>query len=507
MDQEHKDYKALHRISREARTLQGISSLLDWDQETYMPADGAGIRAEQLKMLAGLVHKIKTGPAFKKTLGKLIDIESGEIIASHLSDPQKAALKEWRRGYVLDKALPKKFVEEFAALTSQSIQVWHHAKQHNTFQQFAPFLDKIVAMSRKRAELLGYTEHPYDALLDLYEPHLTTKEVTNEFGHLRQSIKTLLKKILDSKQVDDKFLHGDFSHSQQMEFGKVLLKAVNYDMSKGRLDLSGHPFSSSAHPTDSRITTRIHPTGLMNSIMAVLHEAGHGLYEMGLPVEQYGSPLGDAISMGMHESQSRWWETRIGLSKPFWQHFLPQLKQHFKGQLDDVSLDTFYKAINRVEPSLTRVEADEVTYGLHVILRFELERALIEGSLSVKEIPEAWNAKMQELLGVTPKTNREGCLQDIHWSMGAFGYFPSYTIGNLYTSHLFQGFEKEHSDWQERVATGDLTFINDWLAKSVYQHGQRYSSKELLLHVTGKPFSAEAYTKYLTHKYATMHNF
>lgn len=507
MDQEHKDYEALHRVSREARVLQGVSALLEWDAETYMPADGAGIRAEQLKILAGLVHKKKTGPVFSKALGKLIDIKSGNVIAPHLSSAQKAAVKEWRRAYVLQKALPKKFVEEFAGLTAQAMQVWHHAKEHNTFQQFAPFLDKLVAMSRKRAELLGYKEHPYDALLDLYEPHLTTKEVTTLFGHLRKSIKTLLKKITQAKPVDDSFLNGNFSHSQQLEFGKVLLKAVNYDMAKGRLDLSAHPFSSSCHPTDSRVTTRIHPTGLMNSLMAVLHEAGHGLYEMGLPVEHYGSPLGEPISMGMHESQSRWWETRIGLSKPFWQHFFPQLKQYFKGQLDHVSLDAFYKAINKVEPTLIRVEADEVTYGLHVILRFELELALIEGSLSVREIPEAWNAKMQELLGITPKTNREGCLQDIHWAWGAFGYFPSYTIGNLYTSHLFQGFEKDYPDWQKRVAKGELAFINDWLAKSVYQHGHRYSSNELLKQATGKPFSAEAYTKYLTQKYASLHNF
>lgn len=501
MDQQHKDYERLHHLSREARVLQGISSLLDWDQETYMPPDAAGIRADQLKALAGIIHKKRTGPPFAKALNALIDIKSGKITASRLNIQQKAALKEWRRDYIQHKALPNKFVEDFAGLTSQSIQVWHHAKQHNAFQQFAPFLDKIVVMNRKKAELLGYQEHPYDALLDEYEPNVTTKEVGTLFKHLRQSITALLKKIMAAKPADDSFLHGNFSQSQQIDFGKVLLKALNYDMDKGRLDLSGHPFSSSCHPTDSRITTRIHATDVMGSIMAVLHEAGHALYEMGLPVEHYGSPLGEALSMGMHESQSRWWETRIGLSKPFWQHFFPQLKKHFKGKLDDVSLDAFYKAINKVTPSLIRIEADEVTYSLHVILRFELERALIEGSLSVREIPDAWNAKMQELLGLTPQTNSEGCLQDIHWSMGAFGYFPAYTIGNLYTAHLFQGFEKEHPEWQERVSRGELVFINSWLAKSVYQHGRRYSSKELLLNATGKPFSAEAYVKYLEGKY------
>lgn len=505
MDQEHKDYIKLHGISREIRILEGISSHLDWDQETYMPPDGAGIRAEQLKTLAGIIHKKRIGRPFASALNKLIDLKSGKLRAHHLNEAQNAALGEWRRDYLIHKALPQKFVEKFASLTSQSIHVWHHAKEHNSFQQFAPFLEQLIVMSRKKADYLGYKEHPYDALLDHYEPHTTTKEVTALFGHLRQSITALLKKITSSKEIDDSFLSGKFSHEKQMEFGKLLMKSTGYEMTKGRLDLSGHPFSSASHPTDSRITTRIHKTGLMDSLMAVLHETGHALYEMGLPIDHYGSPLGEAISMGMHESQSRWWETRIGLSKPFWSYFFPLLQQEFKAQLGKITLDQFYKGINKVSPSLIRIESDEVTYSLHVILRFELERALIEGSLAVRDIPEAWNAKMQELLGITPKNNAEGCLQDIHWSMGAFGYFPAYTLGNLYTSHFFLGFERDFPKWQERVAKGELDFINSWLGQKIYQHGRRYTSKELLQNVSGKPFSAEAYTKYLTNKYTDLY--
>lgn len=494
------DYKHLHAVSRDVRTLHGISSILDWDQETYMPSDAASIRAEQRRVLAGLIHKQQVGRPFVAALEKLINLKTGKILGKKLSQEQCAALREWRRDYLIEKAFPKHFVEAQAKLTSQAMHVWHHAKHQNTYQTFAPFLDQIITMSRRKADLLGYKNHPYDALLDLYEPGMTTADVTELFTPLRISINKLIKKVVASQHVDDSFLYGDFPHDQQMEFGHLLLKALNYDMSKGRLDLSEHPFSSSAHPTDSRITSRIHPKALMSHLFAVLHEAGHSLYEMGLPVEHYGSPLGEARSLGVHESQSRWWETLIGHSKPFWSHFYPLLQQHFKG-LKSVSLDRFCRAINKVKPSFIRIEADEVTYSMHVILRFELEKALIEGSLSVRDLPEAWNAKMQELLQITPQTNAEGCLQDIHWSMGALGYFPTYTLGNLYAAHLFQGFAKEHPNWQKRVAEGELLFIKTWLHDSVYQHGRRFSSQELLQKATGKPFTADAYVHYLTQKY------
>ncbi len=506
MQQALHDYTKLHQLSRHARTLTGIAHLLEWDQETYMPAGAAESRGEQLKTLAGLIHTEKTGKKFANLLSKLIDIPSGTIKAKNLSHPQTAAVREWRREYIKSKALPKRFVEEFAKHSSNSILAWREAKSKNAFKDFAPFLKKTVDMLRKKAEYVGYEAHPYDALLDDYEPGVTTQEISKIFTPLRQSIVDLLKKISAAKQVDDRFIHGKFPHDKQLAFSKRLLHDMGYDMHFGRLDLSTHPFSLAPHPTDSRITTRFHPTSLMSCISVVLHEAGHALYEMGLPKEQYGSPLGDYVSLGIHESQSRWWETRIGQSKPFWKHYLPLLKEQFKGNLDKVSLDDFYRALNKVEPTLIRVEADEVTYSLHVILRFELERALIEGSLAVKEVPEVWNAKMKELLDITPPTNAEGCLQDIHWSMGAFGYFPTYTLGNLYAAHLFEAFAKKHSDWEKQVAAGNLVFIKDWLKESVHQHGRRYSSHELLTNITGKKFNAEAFVNYLNKKYAEIYD-
>lgn len=504
MEKTQKGFQKLHQLGKHTRVLQGISSLLDWDQETYMPQGSAAIRAEQLKTMAGLIHREKTNKKFANALAKLIDIRTGEVVAKDLTPQQTAAVKEWRRDYIQDTSLPAKFVEDFAKLTSQSIVVWRNAKKSNAFQQFAPFLDKIVSMNRKKADLLGYHEHPYDALIDHFEPDMKTKEVDAVFSKLRDAISPLIKKMVQ-QPIDNQFLFGKWDHDKQIAFSHQILEAMGYDADKGRVDFSSHPFSSSSHPTDSRITTRIHPNSLMSNIFVILHEGGHSLYEMGLPQDLYGTPLGDARSLGVHESQSRWWETRIGLSKPFWKHFLPILKETFKGQLDSITLDQFYRAINKVEPTFIRVEADEVTYPLHVILRFELEKALIEGSLSVREVPEAWNAKMKEYLGIIPSNNAEGCLQDIHWAMGAFGYFPTYALGNLYAAHLFEAFAKNAPDWEDRVAEGKLDFIKQWLHEKVYQHGRRYTTQELLKNATGHEFSADAYVNYLQNKYSKIY--
>lgn len=504
--QAQKNYEKLHEISRYSRILSGISSLLDWDQETFMPPAAIEIRAAQLKVLARLIHTSKTNAHFAKVLSKLIDIKSGKLKANNLPIPQKAALKVWRSDYLKESCLPLSFVEEFAELSCQATVVWRLAKEQDTFHTFAPYLDKIVYMNRKKADYLGYEKHPYDALLDLYEPGVTTIEVQTIFSNLRKSIMSFLSKIKAAKQVDDSFLFDNFDRNKQIKFAHRVMEAIGYDSSKGRLDLSAHPFSSSCHPTDSRITSRLHPTSLMSHLSSTMHECGHGLYDMGLSEKLYGTPLGEPISLGMHESQSRWWETLIGQSKPFWSYFFPFLKKTFPKQLEGINLDKFYKSINKVTPSFIRIEADEVTYSLHIILRFELEKALIEGSLSVREIPEAWNAKMQELLDLTPANNAEGCLQDIHWSSGAFGYFPSYTLGNLYASCFFLAFEKQHPDWQKRVAQGELLFIKEWLNNNIHHYGRQYSSKELLKRVTGKELSVDAYKGYLNKKYKDIYN-
>jgi carboxypeptidase Taq len=499
-------YQNLHNLSRHARILQGIQSILGWDQETYLPSEGSNFRAEQLKVLAGLIHKERTSKKFASTLNKLINIKTGKILQKDLSKPQEAALRAWKIDYQREVALPGKFVEDFAKLTSEAKHAWIQAKKQQSFEQFRPFLEKIVSMCRHKADLIGYKEHPYDALLEEFEPGIRTSEVTTLFQSLQISTLKLLKKIRSAQQIQDSFLHQKISEKDQMLFSQTLLKLIGYPKEYGRLDISAHPFSSSSHPTDSRITTRIDPFNFISNIRTILHECGHAFYEMGLSVDNYGSPLGEAISLGVHESQSRWWETLIGMSKPFWQFCLPHIKKHFKGKLDDVSVESCWKAINKVEPSLIRVEADEVTYALHVILRFELELALIEGSLLVKKLPEAWNEKMHALLGISPKNHAEGCLQDVHWSFGAFGYFPTYTLGNMYAAHLFQGFEKTFSNWADLISNGEFLFMKNWLKENIHQHGRAYSSLELLKKVTGKAFTAKSFADYLTNKYQHVYN-
>ena len=471
-----------------------------------MPKKGHLVRADQLELMASLSHQEKTSKKFEQALSKLIHVETGKILAEGLSIPQVAALREWRRDFLKATVLPNSFVKSFARLTSESMVAWAEARKQNRFADFAPFLEKVIDMSRQKAELLGYKAHPYDALLDCFEPEATTAEIEILFKKLKKNILDLLKKIAGCKTIDNSFLHGKFSAEKQLAFGRELLEAMGYSLEKGRLDLSNHPFSMSIHPADSRVTTRIHRTSLFDSISAVLHEGGHSLYEMGLIPEYYGSPLCESVSLGVHESQSRLWETRIGQSKPFWKHFLPALKKHFKA-LEKVDLNPFYQAINQVSPSFIRVESDEVTYSLHVILRFEIEKQLIEGSLQVSEIPEMWNHLMTTYLGITPPTDREGCLQDIHWSMGAFGYFPTYTLGNLYAAHFFGAFEKEFPDWEKRVAKGELLFLREWLRENIHQYGRQYGAHELIKRVSGQKLSDGPYLSYLTQKYQAIYRF
>lgn len=495
------DYEQILTLSKEAKTLEGVRRLVEWDQETYMPKGASDIRAEQISLLAGISHEMLTSKKYINALEKLIDIESGQIKKEGLGEEKESALREWRRDLVKAVALPLPFVKKFAKLTSEALHVWQRARAESNFSLFFPYLQQIVDMSLEKASLVGYEETPYDALLDEYEPGMTSSEVGRIFSKLGEKVRTLLEEIKKAPQVDSSFLHGSFDKEAQLAFSKELLETLGYSFEHGRLDISTHPFSTSFHPSDSRITTRFHNDSVIDPIMATVHEAGHSFYEMGLPEHYFGSPLCEAISLGMHESQSRFWETRIGQSRPFWRHFLPKLQAKFPNQLKKVGLEQFYRAINRVEPTLIRVEADEVTYPLHVILRYEMERGIMDGSIPLKNVPAAWNEKMKHYLGVTPSSDREGCLQDIHWAMGGFGYFPTYTLGNLYAAHLFEGFEKAFPDWQESVANGEFAFIKQWLNEKVHAHGRRYRSIDLLKRIHAKEFSEKPYIDYLTTKY------
>lgn len=488
-------------MSRRAVTLDGISQLLSWDQETYMPSAASPARAEQRMILAEYAHAIQTGSEFEKCLKSLVDLKTAAVKAKDLTVTDKAQLRLFHRDFVREKKIPSQFVQEFTRLTSESIALWQKAKLANNFALFRPNLEKIVAMARKKAELLGYDEHPYDALMDEYEPGMTVAQVDQVFNEIKTAISALVKKKTTTGQDKVQDIVIKASHEEELAILNDVLHLIGFDFTKGRLDLSAHPFSTSYHPTDSRITARKGSDGLIVQILTTLHEAGHSFYEMGLPEKQYGTPLGQPISLGIHESQSRFWETRIGRSRGFWKLMLPKLQKLFKKDLGSVTLDSFMPRLNLVKPSFIRTDADEVNYPLHVILRYELEKDLVTGKLKVKDLPERWNEAMNTLIGITPKSDRQGCLQDIHWSMGAFGYFPTYSLGNVYAAQMFEAFAKEHPNWEKRVEKADFAFISEWLSKNVWQHGRRYDGTVLIKKISGKALNAKPYIAYLNSKY------
>ncbi len=497
-------YEAVTEFGKKLKTLTSLKALLEWDQETKMPSGGVEFRSNQLEMLSGLIHEKLTSSELNNLLSPLIDMDSGDLVDSDSLDlSQKAALREWRKDVLKAKKLPDRLVKEFSKTTPLAIHAWAKAKEENSFEIFAPHLEKIIDLSKEKAQHLGYEFSPYDALLDEYEPKMTSQKLTKLFSEIKPKLLDLVK--THSKKIDSSFLYGDFDAQKLMSFNKELLDKMGLNKDFYRLDLSNHPFCLSMHPRDVRLTTHINSSDLVaGNISAVIHEAGHALYEMGLPIEHFGTPLCEALSMGIHESQSKFWETMIGQSFEFWEHFFPTLQKLFPENLKDISLDEFYKAINIVKPSFIRIHADEITYNLHVILRFEIEKALLSDELKVSEIPEAWNDKMQSYLGIVPKTFSEGCLQDIHWSCGLFGYFPTYLLGNLYAGQLYHNFRKTHLDYNTKIAQGNLLFIRDYLKKNVHEFGRYYSQEELIKNATGETLNPEYFIQYLDSKYSTL---
>ncbi|HSX13610.1 MAG TPA: carboxypeptidase M32 [Chlamydiales bacterium] len=501
MTKETLAFTELKALSTTTQTLHSILHLLQWDQETYMPEGSIQSRSEQIALLSTMIHEKKTSVQFKRSLEKLVSLASGNPKIKGCSREQQAMLKGWRREYMRETKLPTSFVKNFSQLTCEASQIWAVARKENNFKLFAPFLQKIITMSRQKTEIFGFQDHPYDALLESYEPAMTTHRVETIFSGLKKELVKLLQKIQNAKAIDNHFLHTNVNEATQVNISKALLAKLPMEKEFTRLDISSHPFSIAMHPQDSRITTRILPHSFMSNIFSILHESGHSMYELGLPNKYFGTPLCQASSLTVHESQSRFWETIIGRGLPFWQDFFPTLKTLLPKELKQVKLDHFYRAINTVAPSLIRVEADEVTYCLHVILRFEIEKQLIQGTLQVADLPYAWNAQMKELFGITPPTDTQGCLQDIHWSLGDFGYFPTYALGNILAAHIFTAFKKQYPDWQERIARGDLDFVRGWLKTNIHQWGKMYDSDQLAKRIAGKPLTETAYCNYLKEKY------
>lgn len=493
----NKNYKALAENGKVGYFLRSILYLLELDQETYMPSGAIELRANHRKLISELRHKQMTSAKVRNWLEALTN-------ATDLTFREQASVREMRRDFERDHKLKSSFICKMADTTTLALHAWKHAKEHNSFREFAPHLKKIVQLCQKKAEFYGYKDHPYDALLDEYEPGMTVSQLDTIFGQLKEKLIYILNRRMTMKEnkIDTSFLlNQHYSISHQKDLSKQIIQKMGIPETHFHLAETAHPFCLALGPSDIRMTTHFSQTDFRKAYFATIHECGHGLYEYNLPEKHIGTPLAEAASFGVHESQSRFWECFIGHSHPFWKDQYPKLKESFKGAFDKISLDHFVQSINTVNPSFIRIFADEVSYGLHIILRYELEKGLIEGSLQVKDIPKMWNQKMKEMLGITPKTHSDGCLQDIHWSLGAFGYFPSYALGNLYAGALYVHMMKTHTSWEHTIASGNFTFLGGYLKEKVHKHGRCYLPVELIENATEKKFSASDYISYLEGKY------
>lgn len=486
-------YRELIEQMKDIARLASVAQLLDWDQETYMPRRGVSARAEQAALVAGLVHERLVSEDIRRRL------EDARVAQSDAT--AWANVREARRAYARAAKLPTDLVKEIAHSSSLAKEAWQEARKSNDFGRFAPLLGKLVELKRRVAELVGYEGEPYDALLDEFEPGAKTREIESIFADLRRQTVALLDRLRAGKAPDDTILRRMYPEPQQRLLSQRMAEAIGFDFERGRADVSVHPFCLTiGGPSDVRITTRYEERFLPSALFGTLHECGHALYEQGLPEDHLFEPIGEAVSLGVHESQSRLWENLVGRNRAFWTFHFPALTRLFPDALRGVTLDDFYRAINRVKPSLIRVEADEVTYNLHIILRFELERALFRGELAVADLPAAWNERMTRTVGVTPQRDADGCLQDIHWALGAFGYFPTYTLGNLYAAQFFEQARRDIPDLTDRIAANDHEALLSWLRTNIHQHGRQYRAHELVQRVTGSPLSCEPFVRYITRK-------
>jgi len=497
-------YAELIRRSKELGVLNSCAAVLSWDQHTCMPRNGAGLRGEQMAFLASLSHQKFTDPKINELLTA---IEGSELVKEPEADAT-ANVREIRRAYDRATKIPASLVDELARVTTAAQQAWEQAKKANHFATFRPHLERIVELKRQEADAVGFKDHRYNALIEEYEPGTTVAELKELFAGLTKQLVPLIQKVAHSpKKPDRSILEREFPVERQKLFAESAAAAVGFNYAAGRLDTTAHPFCSGFGPGDCRITTRYNPRFFPEAFFGVMHETGHALYEQNLPAEHFGTPLGVACSFGIHESQSRLWENQVGRSRPFWDHFLPRLRQGFPTALADVSAEAFHFAINDIKPSFIRVEADEATYNLHIALRFELELALLSGDLAVVDLPDAWNSRFTALFGLTVPDDARGCLQDIHWSFGGLGYFPTYTLGNLYAAQ-FMVAAKHHmgaESLSEDLRRGEFGRLKDWLVKNIHQHGQRYRATELCRKATGSSLSPESFVHYLNEKCSEFH--
>ncbi len=496
-------YDTLTTRLGEITDLLSATSVLSWDQETYMPRAAAAARGEQQATLSRIAHEMFTAPV----TGRLLRAAAKEEdVAADPDSDAAAVVRVTQRDLKRETRLPGEFVAEMARTQAQAQAAWVEARQRSDFKQFEPWLVKVFELTRRAADYLGYKEHPYDALLDHYEPGMKTAQVRAIFADLRDETVPLVHAIAaKAGAVSDACLHGHFPRDRQEAFARRVSQQFGFDFARGRLDYSAHPFCTTFNHQDVRMTMRVDESRFGMLLFGVLHETGHGLYEQGIRPVFDRTPLYNGTSLGMHESQSRMWENLVGRSREFWSRFYPDLQAAFPESLGQASLDDFYRAINQVTPSFIRVQADEVTYNLHIMLRFELETELLEGKLRVAELPEAWNARMQSYLGITPPDDARGVLQDVHWSSGLVGYFPTYALGNLMSVQLYEQALKDEPGIKDDIAAGRFDRLLGWLRDRIHQHGRKYTAPELMKRVTGRKLTAAPYVRYLKRKYGKIY--
>ena len=467
------NYSKYQEILRKIADVQYASAVLNWDQETYMPSKGAEYRAQQLSTLAGIAHELST----TKELGDLLELLKND---DSLGEKEKRNIKESLKKYIDNKKYSTEFVQQLSKTISEAFQAWQKAKAENNFLLYAPYLEKLVKLKRDECCILGFESHPYDALLDQYEPGAKTTDLEVLFADVRIQLVDFVKQIASKPQNQESFMFTHYNKQKQWDFGMDLLKQIGYDFDAGRQDVSSHPFTTNFCSEDVRVTTRINENDLSEMIWSCIHEGGHGLYEQGLPSSEYGLPSGEYISLGIHESQSRLWENNVGRGLPYWKANYKKLQEIFPDNLQNISVVDFFKAMNIVKPSLIRTSADELTYHFHVLIRFEIEKALIEGTIEVKDLPSYWNSKYKEYLGINVPSDTQGVLQDIHWSHGSFGYFPTYSLGSFYAAQFYAQAKKEIINLESEIENGNMSLLLNWLRSKVHIHGKFYSAEELM---------------------------
>ncbi|MHB8778645.1 MAG: carboxypeptidase M32 [Anaerolineales bacterium] len=489
----------LKEILGEVSDLNHAASVLGWDEQVNMPPGGSEARGRQLATLGKISHEKSTS----QEVGKLLDELKSEIAGSDSDDA--ALIRVAARNYDKTMRVPASFVAEQAMVSSKAFEAWVEAKSKSDFSIFQPHLEKVVELVKKYVSFFPPADHPYDILLDDFEPGLKTAEVQEIFGKLRPKQVTLINAIKSSKQVKDDFLHKKYNEKKLWDFSEKIIGKFGYDFSRGRQDKAPHPFETSFSVNDVRITNRFEADKPLATLFSAMHESGHAMYEQGINPDFERTPLENGTSFAVHESQSRMWENLVGRSLPFCEHFFPELKKAFPAQLDGVTAKSFYKGVNKVEPSFIRVNADEATYNLHIMLRLEIEIGMTEGSIPVKDLPEIWNTKMREYLGITPPNDAKGVLQDVHWSGGMVGYFSTYALGNIISAQLWETIHKDIRDLDDQIRKGRFDQLLGWLREKIHVHGHKFDPQDLVQKITGERIDSAAYVRYLTGKYGDIY--